>query len=35
VRHHRLHPGKYKLQAISRANGQKSATVTFSFRIAD
>lgn len=34
VRHHKLRPGKYKLQAVSRANGQKSTPVTFSFRIA-
>jgi hypothetical protein len=33
VRHHKLRPGKYKLQAISRADGKKSAAVTFSFRI--
>ena len=34
VRHHRLKRGRYRLQAVSRANGKKSKAVTASFRIA-
>jgi hypothetical protein len=34
VRHHKLAPGSYKLQAISSASGKKSRALTVSFRIA-
>ena len=33
VRHHKLARGSYRLQAISRSNGNKSSPVTLSFRI--
>jgi hypothetical protein len=34
VRRHKLARGSYRLQAVSKANGKKSAPVTLSFRIA-
>jgi hypothetical protein len=34
VRRHKLSRGSYKLQAVSKADGKKSAPVTLSFRIA-
>jgi hypothetical protein len=34
VRHHKLRDGRYRLRAVSSANGQTSAPVTANFRIA-